>query len=975
MLGSPGTSDDWGTHMAFRCKRLFGLALLLGSTACGGGGGGALGGDGGAGGEGGAGVDGPTLSISDASIREGNSASRELDFVVRLSEPSYEIVKVSYETEDGTALGEGDAAEGGRDYQPESATLRFEPGETEHAFSVTVNGDQLHELDETFKVVLTKPVAAAIRDGEGEAAIRDDDSAPTLTMADSTIAEGNSGTKNGSLTVTLSGPSTLPITVEYATIDGTASDGEDYEGGDGTVTFAPGETSQTISVPIIGDTVPEEDESFDVFLSNPENAVLNVAEGTLLIANDDSAGPTLSIDDAIVSEGTSGTRAMSFVISLSPAASETVTVDYATLDGSATAGGVAATGGFDYIASSDSVTFAPGETQKQISVSIYGDTLNEADETLLVELFNGVSATVVDPQATGTISNDDTVPLLSISDASVSEGAAGTRMATFLVSLSKTVGRAVSVDYETNDYTASAGSDYTAASGTLTIPAGQSSGYVSVTVSGDLLNEANEQFYVDLSGVLNATLGDDQALGTINNDDSLPSLTISDTQLVEGDAGSTNAVFTVSLSAVSGQDVSVDWDTGNGTASAGSDYLASSGTLDFAAGQTVRTINVAVYGDAQDELNETFVVDLSGAVGATLSDDQGEATIVTDDSALPGLNIDDVSVAEGNAGTATLTFTVTLEFAVAQQVTVNYATTADSATSGTDFQAAAGTLTFLANQTSKTFDVTVNADTLHEPDEGLWLGLSGATNAFVADGYGYGTIEDDDTAPTLSVSDVSVSEGNSGTKNATFTITLSSASGFPISVAYATVDGSALEGGAASLGQDDYEAASDVVDFAPGATSVMVSVLVKGDVVPEGSETFQLQLSGAQNAGIADGQGQGTITNDDAVPSVSINDVSAVEGDAGTKLFTFTVTLSGPSGGQVTVDYDTANGTAISPSDYAAASGTVTFAPGQTTATIEVTVVGEKAAHNDETFYVNLSNPVAAGAGDMQGLGTILSDD
>jgi large repetitive protein len=963
--------------MAFRpWSRLFCFALVLATTACGGGSGGGGAGDGGAGGEGGAGFDGPALSVSDASIREGNTSARELTFTVSLSSPSDEVIKVSYETQDGTAEGAGDGEQGGRDFDPKSATLRFEPGETEHSFSVAVNGDRFHELDETFKIVLSKPIAAPIADGEGEGTIEDDDSAPSLSIFETVVAEGNSGSKTANLTVTLSETSTLPISVQYDTVDVSAVDGEDYIGTSGTLTFAPGETRQTIAVSVEGDTVLEPDESLKVVLSEPVNASLNVSEGTLLIGNDDSEGASLSIDDATVSEGSSGIKTLSFVISLSQATDEVVTVDYATLDGTATASGLAATGGFDYTSTSDSVSFAPGETQKQVDVTINGDTLNEGDETFLVELFNG-SSTVVDPQGQGTISNDDSMPSLLIGDVSVDEGAAGTRMATFLVSLSAASGRTVSIDYETEDYTASAGTDYTAASGTLAIPAGQTYGYVSVTVSGDSLDEASEQFYVTLSGEIGVTVVDRQAVGTISNDDSAPTLSISDTQVVEGDANSKNTVFTVSLSAASGQSISVDWATANDTADAGSDYGAGSGTLIFAAGVTVQTINVAVYGDTQDEPNETFVVDLTDALGASLADDQGVATIVTDDSTLPALNINDVSVSEGNTGSTTLSFTVSLEFAVGQQVTVDYETVADSALSGTDFEAASSTLTFLPNEISKTIEITVNGDTLHEPDEGLWVGLSGAANAFVADGYGYGIIEDDDNAPTLSVSDASVSEGNSGVKNATFTISLSAASGFPISVAYATADGTALEGGAASLGQDDYEASSDVVDFAPGITSAMVSVVVNGDLVPEGNEAFLMQLSAPQNASLLDAQGQGSISNDDAVPSLSIDDVSALEGDAGSKTFTFTVTLSGPSGGQVTVDFDTANGTAVSGSDYEAASGTVTFAAGQTTATIAVTVLGEKAAeaHNDETFYVNLSNPVAASAGDMQGLGTIVSDD
>jgi hypothetical protein len=176
-------------------------------------------------------------------------------------------------------------------------------------------------------------------------------------------------------------------------------------------------------------------------------------------------------------------------------------------------------GGRDYVAASDAVTFLPGETEKQISVSVYGDTLPEPNETLTVELINAVGAPVLDPQAIGTIINDDTFPTISVGNVSVTEGAAGMRTANFVVSLSKASGSPVSVDYATSDGTAAASDDYVAASGTLTIDAGQTSGVVSIDVIGDLLHEADETFYLDLSGAVGATISDGQALGTISNDD------------------------------------------------------------------------------------------------------------------------------------------------------------------------------------------------------------------------------------------------------------------------------------------------------------------------------------------------------------------------------------------------------------------------------------------------------------------------
>jgi large repetitive protein len=965
--------------MAYRSWfRLFTLVAALSAVGCGNDdSSGPSTAEGGAGGESGASAQPLTLSIDDAAVLEGDTGAQELTFTVTLSEASEEVVKVAYKTEDDSALAEGVVSQGGADYDSKSATLRFDPGETKQTFTVAANGDTLGEGDEAFRVLLSKPIGASIEDGEGVGTIENDDEAPEISIADASVSEGNAGTSTVTLVVSLSEPSTIPVSVSYATADASATATEDYIAASAALRFDPGEVSKIITLVVVGDTYEEGNETVTVALSNPRNATLGNAEATLTIVNDDEGGPSLSINDVATSEGNSGSKALSFTITLSAPSAQSVSVDYATIDDTATAGGLSASGGADYVSTSDSITFAPGETSKQVDVTINGDSLNEDDEQLTVELFNGVNALVLDPQGVGTIRNDDTLPALSVADVSLTEGAAGVRMATFQVSLSETSGRQVTVGYATGNGTASAAQDYVSTSGTLTFDPGEASALVSVAVNGDLLNESDETFSVGLGNAVNATVSDNVAHGTITNDDPVPSLAVDDVSLVEGDAGTKNAVFTVSLSAPSGRDVSVSWSTSDGTATSSQDYVAASGSLSFAAGDSVRTVSVVVNGDGDDELNETFGLDLSGALNALLGDQHGVGTIITDDSTLPGLDIVDASVGEGNAGTAKLSLTVTLTASSAQQVKVNYATSNGSASAGVDYQAASGTLTFAPGQTSQVIDITVSGDALDEPDETVFVTLSDPSNAFVADGGGIGTISDDDAAPTLSIGDVTLTEGNAGTKNATFTVSLSASSGFVVGVSYATIDGSALEGGSASTGQDDYDAASSTLLFAPGEITKTVDVLVKGDLLPEGNETFLLQLSSPSNSTISDGQGLCTLSNDDAPPTIAINDVTAPEGDAGTKVFTFTVTLSKANGTTVSVDFTTANGTALSPSDYTAASGTVQFAPGETIRTVEITVVGDSLpeAHKDETFYVDLSNAQGASISDTQGLGTILSDD
>ena len=213
------------------------------------------------------------------------------------------------------------------------------------------------------------------------------------------------------------------------------------------------------------------------------------------------------------------------------------------------------------------------------------------------------------------------------------EGNTGTTVnASFTVTLSAVSSQAVSVTYATSDVTAIAGQDYTAVSGTLTLPPGTTTQTVVVPVLGDVQDEANETYNVNLSAPVNATINDNLGVGTITDNDATPSLVINDVTVTETNSGSTNAVFTVTLSAVSGRTVTVNYATGNNTSAvAGSDFTSTSGTLTFAPGTTSQTITVPVLGDVLDEANETFRVNLSGATAASIADNQGVGTITDND--------------------------------------------------------------------------------------------------------------------------------------------------------------------------------------------------------------------------------------------------------------------------------------------------------------------------------------------------------
>src|SRR5262245_44305523 len=236
-----------------------------------------------------------------------------------------------------------------------------------------------------------------------------------------------------------------------------------------------------------------------------------------------------------------------------------------------------------------------------------------------------------DPNISGSYSLNGAPPppKVAIGDVTVLEGSSGTTAFVFTVSLSAPSNQVVSVNYATADGSATAGSDYQAASGTLTIPAGQTSGTITLLVNGDRLGEPDETFVVNLSAPTNALIADGQSVGTIVDDE--PRISIGDTTVTEGNTGSRSATFTVTLSAAYDVNVTVNYATANGSATAGNDYQATSGTLTIPAGQTSGTITVQVIGDRLGEANETFLVNLSSPTNATITFGNGVGMILDDE--------------------------------------------------------------------------------------------------------------------------------------------------------------------------------------------------------------------------------------------------------------------------------------------------------------------------------------------------------
>ena len=445
-------------------------------------------------------------------------------------------------------------------------------------------------------------------------------STPTLSIAGGSGTEG-ADTSIG-FTVTLNEAATDTVTVDYATSDGTATAGNDYTSTSGTLTFNAGTTSQTISVSIADDETDESDETFTLTLSNAAGADLGTSTATGTITNRAvvvETTPTLSIAGGNGTEGDDSS--ITFTVTLDEAASGSVTVDYATSDGTAEAGD-------DYTATSGTLTFNAGTTSKTISVSIENDVENESDETFTVTLSNASGADLGTSTATGTIRNRRVEPLTASFSGMPSEHDGSSFTFELHFSENPEVGFRT---LKNHAFTVDEG-NVTRAQRKNPQSADKNKAWT-ITVKPDGNDTINLTLPETTSCSSNRAIctGDGRKLShaTSATIAGPPSISVADATVTEA-AGAVLA-FTVSLSRSSGSNVTVDYATSDGTATAGADYTATSGRLTISAGSTSATVDVTVLDDSHDDGGETLTLTLSNASNGTLSDSTATGTIENSD--------------------------------------------------------------------------------------------------------------------------------------------------------------------------------------------------------------------------------------------------------------------------------------------------------------------------------------------------------
>jgi hypothetical protein len=750
---------------------------------------------------------------------------------------------------------------------------------------------------------------------------------PTLAIAatNATQTEGNSGTKAFTFTVTRAGNTSGANAVNWAvTGNGTnAANATDFANNtlpSGTVSFAPGETSKVITVEVQGDTTVEQNETFAVTLSNPTNgATLTTASATGTITNDDLP-PVITLALSPISVQEDGTTNLVYTFTRSDAnLSSPLTVNFG-VSGTANAAAVGSDPA-DYTVLTNSsvtfnpttklgtVTFAANATTATVVVDPIADTIAEIqNETVAFTLNSGTGYTGGTPAAaTGTIISEETLPIFTNPNA-------------------------------------------------ITIPSSGSGNPYPSTINASGLTGGVTSLKVTLTG-LSHTWPDD-----------IDVLLVGPTGakvLLMSDVGGSNALNNVNLVF----DPSATAFLPDASQITGGSYKPT----DFETGDVFNSpAPVGPYGVDFSVFNNTnpngtwslYVMDDIGGDTGTIA---GGWSLLIGTNNTPAASLaiaaTNATQTEGNTGSKAFTFTVTRSGNTSGANTANWAVTGNGTNpaNATDFAnntLPSGTVSFAAGETSKVITVTVQGDTTVEQNETFAVTLSNPTNgATLTTASATGTITNDDTAPATSLAiaatNATQTEGNTGSKAFTFTVTRSGNTSGANTANWAVTGNGTNPANATDFANNTLP--SGTVSFAAGETSKVITVNVQGDTTVEQNETFAVTLSNPTNgATLTTASATGTITNDDTAPATSLA-IAATDASAGETANpgAFTLTRTGATDSALTVNL-AMGGTATNGTDYTTIPATVTFAAGSATAAVTLTPVDDLGVEGNETAILTL---------------------
>ena len=778
--------------------------------------------------------------------------------------------------------------------------------------------------------------------------------------------------------VKLEPASTGTVTVDYATSDITAEAGDDYTETSGTLTFAPGEQTKHLSIPITDDAIYETTERFSVTLSNPTGATLDASPEARVNILDDESPPTASIADITIGEGAGS---MTLTLNLSHESSRPTGYFATTAD----IGGTA-TQGADYenfLSGGEArITVPAGDTQEILYITITDDTAAESSETITIHWENDLSggngdATPASMDFTGTITDNDSGVQLSIQDASEDESSGSI---VFTIDISGTFNQNVSFNYTTSikaSDTAEA-EDFTAETNTLhTLSAGSPTGIIEVFLNDDDLYEGDETFTVTISNPVNASIADATATGTIIDDETQPTLSISPASATEGDT----ITFTVDLIGnLTEDDVTFDYATSrSGDNSESDDFTATSGTGTITAGSTTTTFTVPTHDDGTNQVgsiyegDETFTVTISNPTIAGISQATAKGTIL-DDERFPRVSFasNNLLVSE-QAGDVSnfISFNIVPASENPEQVSLLITGTA---TSGDDYSPQSDTVDFprLASQQGRI--ITIIDDSRFEIEETVIITMVGASNDTqieLTDITRTLIITDNDDPPVLSFDDQTINV-NEDAGPAVLTVNKVGDTEIIATVDYATEESNTAKEG------EDYIATSGTLTFYPGESSKTISIPIINDNTYEDPDRFQVHLENPSGADLPSESYYAAVNiqSDDPVPTASMQNVTANE-----RAGTMTLTLKLSHASDEEIEYFTyptyIAGTATVTDDYInfvdGPFRPFTVPAGQLSKTLDITLIDDDLDEPDETILIRWTklNVSDATPEDINFVGTI----
>lgn len=863
----------------------------------------------------------------------------------------------------------GGTATAGGDYTPLSGTATILAGQVSTAINVPVTNDALVEAIETVVVTLN-----SISQGDPSVSIDQAAKQATLNITDNDSAQisiaattgGNeTGPVAGRFTVTQTAASSTNTVISF-TLGGTATVASDYASIPTSVTILAGNTTAIIDIPVINDSAVEGPETVIATLTGITSGDPQITlqgggtQATLSIADNDTALVRVA---ATTNGSESGPTSGVFTVTQTATSPSNTVIAYS-LSGTATPGA-------DYTAPSGSVTIVAGMTAATITVPVLGDAIVEADESIILTLNSitsgnpQVSVDQAQKQATLSISDNDSAQVRIAKTADGSES--GPVNGQFTVTQTAVSSTNTVVSYTVGG-TATPGSDYTAPSGTVTIPAGQTSATINVPVIDDGDSESTETVVVTLQSI---TSGDPQIQIDTGQNQATVEITDDETPLVRiaktndgSENGPIDGRFTVSQTIVMPSDTVVAF-TVSGTATSGIDFAALSGTATIPAGQTSVPIDVEILDDNLIEGAETVIVTLteitSGEPGLLLDELKLQATVAIADDETGLISIVATNDGSENGPEGGL-FTVTQNGTAAVDTVISY-TVSGTADAGDDYTALSGTVTILAGQTSATISVDVLDDPVVEPDETVLVTLSGIVEGSPLLGIDLqqttatARILDDDTATVAFESATGGSED--GPAAGAFMIVQSAPSSTDTVIHYIALG--------TATGGIDFAALSGTVTIPASQMTATIGILVFDDMVVEATETVSILLTTLDTGGA-----QVTIDLDHASATIEIADNDSAQvsvstsvhgNEAGPIGVVFIVSLIAPSSTDTEVQY-TLGGTATADSDYTAPTDTIVIPAGSTSQPVSIAVIDDQVLEGTETVTIMLG-PITSGDADI----------